>query len=50
MPRMPWRAQPSIACASDHCAFTVAVFSESLAGSGALGTIALQRAAIDLDA
>jgi hypothetical protein len=35
MPRMPWRAQPSIICASDHLSFTVAVFSDSARGSGA---------------
>jgi hypothetical protein len=26
---MPWRAQPSIACASVHCFLTVAVLRES---------------------
>src|SRR3990172_9267107 len=34
MPRMPWRAQPSIACASVHCFLIVAVLSDSSDGSG----------------
>src|SRR5690349_8401251 len=36
IPRMPWRAQPSIACARFHWRFTVTVLSDSSEGSGAL--------------
>ena len=37
MPRMPCRAQPSMICGSVHCCRTVAVLSDSSAGSGDVG-------------
>lgn len=50
MPRIPWRAQPSMICASFHCFLTVAVLSESLAESATLGPVPRQGFALDLDA
>ena len=43
MPRMPWRAQPSMIAGNVHCARTVAVLSESRPGSRARSFAAIHR-------